>query len=222
MEELLTEEDILTEGHILKNDIEQTNPREKYKVYHLTLEEEAKILKETPELLESIRIKVLENSDEIKTLGAEVKSYLLGVRQRARSEEDILLLMPFIENFYEPLDRLNLLLNQLFYWQSLISCIEDPINVKGNDFSIEELRNKDIVIVAESLGIVLKNSSNLMTGLCPLHEEKTPSFTIYPGQRPNKNSFYCFGCNEGGDVITLVMKVKKINFIQALKYLKQL
>lgn len=50
---------------------------------------------------------------------------------------------------------------------------------------------------------------------CPFHNEKTPSFRHYK----HTNSWYCFGCNEGGDVIKLVMKIKDISFVEAVRLL---
>ena len=44
-------------------------------------------------------------------------------------------------------------------------------------------------------------------GLCPFHNEKTPSFTVYP----ENGSYYCFGCGQGGDVITFVMKNENLD-----------
>ena len=49
--------------------------------------------------------------------------------------------------------------------------------------------------------------------LCPFHSEKTPSFTLYP------DSFYCFGCGVGGDLITFIMKIENMDYIDAVKYL---
>ena len=55
--------------------------------------------------------------------------------------------------------------------------------------------------LAEKYGVALKQTgSNLMTGICPFHEDTDPSFTIYL----NSNSFYCFGCHIGGDSIALL------------------
>ena len=50
-------------------------------------------------------------------------------------------------------------------------------------------------------------------GLCPFHNEKTPSFTIFT----ETNSYYCFGCKIGGDVIDFVMKTQNLNFPETLR-----
>lgn len=56
---------------------------------------------------------------------------------------------------------------------------------------------------------------NRATGLCPLHNEKTPSFTVYLDQ----NSWHCFGCHQGGDVIALYAKYRGISNSEAIKEL---
>lgn len=56
-----------------------------------------------------------------------------------------------------------------------------------------------------------------MVGLCPFHGEKTPSFTVYP----ETDSFYCFGCGVGGDVIGFIRKVENLDYIDAVKLLAQ-
>lgn len=61
-----------------------------------------------------------------------------------------------------------------------------------------------IVDLAERSGVRLRRSGRCLVGLCPLHEETTPSFTVYPHQ----NSFYCFGCGAGGDIITLAIALE--------------
>ena len=58
--------------------------------------------------------------------------------------------------------------------------------------------------LAERHGVRLRRSGRCLVGLCPLHEETTPSFTIYPHQ----NSFHCFGCGAGGDVISLAIALE--------------
>lgn len=54
-------------------------------------------------------------------------------------------------------------------------------------------------------------------GLCPLHQEKNPSFMV----DEDKQLFHCFGCNQGGDLISFVMQAEKLTFTDALNYLKK-
>lgn len=61
----------------------------------------------------------------------------------------------------------------------------------------------------------LKHSGRISKGLCPFHKEKTPSFTVYQ----DTQSFYCFGCGAGGDIITFVMLSQNLDYMDALKYL---
>lgn len=75
----------------------------------------------------------------------------------------------------------------------------------------EDAKQVPIEHVCEALGVEIKRNF----GKCPIHEEHTPSFKIYP----NTNSWFCFGCGSGGDVITLVEKTTRKNFVETLKYL---
>ncbi len=70
--------------------------------------------------------------------------------------------------------------------------------------------------IAESYVELKKRGKNLL-GLCPFHNEKTPSFNIYP----NTNSFYCFGCNAGGGVIQFIMRIENLDFQEAVRFLAQ-
>ncbi len=63
----------------------------------------------------------------------------------------------------------------------------------------------------------IKRRGHLYTGLCPFHSEKTPSFTVYQ----DTQSFYCFGCGAGGDVISFVMKIENLEYIEAVKLLAE-
>lgn len=56
-----------------------------------------------------------------------------------------------------------------------------------------------------------------MVGLCPFHGEKTPSFNIYT----ETDSFYCFGCGASGDVISFIMKIDNLDYVEAVRYLAQ-
>ena len=63
----------------------------------------------------------------------------------------------------------------------------------------------------------LRRRGKNLVGLCPFHNEKTPSFCVYP----ENNSFYCFGCNKGGDIISFIMGVENLDFAEAVKFLAQ-
>ncbi|MBM3713862.1 MAG: DNA primase, partial [Actinobacteria bacterium] len=80
---------------------------------------------------------------------------------------------------------------------------------------IEELKtNADIQTVVSGY-VNLKKSGKNYTGLCPFHKEKTPSFTV----DSRKQLYHCFGCGEGGDVISFIMKVENLDFIEAAEFL---
>jgi hypothetical protein len=61
----------------------------------------------------------------------------------------------------------------------------------------------------------LRGHGKLATGRCPFHNERTASFTVYADQ----NTWWCFGCNEGGSVVDFVMRLKGIDFLSAVKSL---
>ncbi len=63
--------------------------------------------------------------------------------------------------------------------------------------------------------VTLKRAGSNFNGLCPFHNEKTPSFTVFPATK----SFYCFGCGAGGDAITFVMKTENLDYREALEHL---
>ncbi len=80
---------------------------------------------------------------------------------------------------------------------------------------IEEVRMRsDIVDVISGYVKLQKKGSNYF-GLCPFHNEKSPSFSVSPG----KQMYYCFGCGAGGNAITFVMEYENYTFTEALKYL---
>ena len=75
----------------------------------------------------------------------------------------------------------------------------------------EVLANTDIADVI-SAHVHLKKRGRDYVGLCPFHNEKTPSFTVSPG----KNMFYCFGCGAGGNAVTFLMKYNNSTFTRSL------
>lgn len=84
------------------------------------------------------------------------------------------------------------------------------------DFLLE-LKYRNGIESVVSNYVTLKKRGNNLVGLCPFHNEKTPSFTLYP----EDGSFYCFGCGAGGDVITFIMKAENLDYIDAVRFLAE-
>ena len=87
-----------------------------------------------------------------------------------------------------------------------------------NERFIQELQDKVDIESVISSSISLKRRGKNLVGLCPFHNEKTPSFTVYP----ESNSFYCFGCGAGGDVISFVRRMENLDYIEAVKAVAQM
>ncbi len=87
-----------------------------------------------------------------------------------------------------------------------------------SDFFLEQLKNAYRIEEIINSYVELKPSGGgRFVGLCPFHAEKTPSMMVYT----NTQSFYCFGCGAGGDVISFIMKIENLEYIDALKFLSQ-
>jgi len=80
---------------------------------------------------------------------------------------------------------------------------------------IEELKSRCDMHTIISGYINLKKAGKNWAGLCPFHKEKTPSFTV----DPRKQLYHCFGCGEGGDIISFIMKIENLDFIESAELL---
>lgn len=80
---------------------------------------------------------------------------------------------------------------------------------------IEELKSR--VEIEDLIGgyVRLRRQGSNLTGLCPFHSEKSPSFTVFVGNQ----SYYCFGCHAGGDAINFVRAVEHLDYVDAVKFL---
>jgi DNA primase len=88
-----------------------------------------------------------------------------------------------------------------------------PSNVaEAGSFAERVKQQADIVRVSGEY-VRLKKTGQNFTGLCPFHQEKTPSFSVHPV----KQMYYCFGCHEGGDVFKFVMQMDKCEFPEAVR-----
>ena len=80
---------------------------------------------------------------------------------------------------------------------------------------IEEVRAKTDIVELISGYVKLQRRGSSYFGLCPFHNEKSPSFSVSPG----KQMYYCFGCGAGGNVFTFLMEYENYSFQEALKLL---
>ena len=80
---------------------------------------------------------------------------------------------------------------------------------------IEKIKEQNDIVEIISEDIRLKKSGRNYIGLCPFHNDKSPSFTV----SQDKQIYKCFSCGEAGNVLTFIMKYKKLNFLEAAKYL---
>ena len=84
-----------------------------------------------------------------------------------------------------------------------------------SDDLIEEIRSRNDIVDVISSYVKLKKQGATYFGLCPFHNEKSPSFSVTPG----KQMYYCFGCGEGGNVYSFIMKYENYSFVEAVKML---
>lgn len=82
---------------------------------------------------------------------------------------------------------------------------------------IEDIRMKNDIVDVIGGYVKLQKKGSSYFGLCPFHNEKSPSFSV----SPSKQMYYCFGCGEGGNVITFIMKYENYNFAEALEMLAE-
>ncbi len=87
--------------------------------------------------------------------------------------------------------------------------------MRYSDDIIEEVRSKNDIVDVVSQYVRLTKKGNSYFGLCPFHNEKTPSFSVTPG----KQMYYCFGCGAGGNVFNFIMEYENYTFGEALKNL---
>lgn len=78
--------------------------------------------------------------------------------------------------------------------------------------AVEEVKSRLDIEQVVGQHVDLRRSGSGLKGLCPFHSEKTPSFFVFPG----RGTFHCFGCGQGGDILTFVQAYEKVDFREAL------
>lgn len=86
-----------------------------------------------------------------------------------------------------------------------------------NDEILDEIRSRNDIVSTISQYMMLKRKGRNYFGLCPFHNEKSPSFSV----SPDKQIFHCFGCGVGGDVINFVKKIENIGFLDSVRLLAE-
>lgn len=86
-----------------------------------------------------------------------------------------------------------------------------------NENFLQELKMRMDIESVISPYVKLRRNGRTFKGLCPFHNEKTPSFTVYP----DTQSYYCFGCGAGGDIITFTRSINNLDYMEAVKLLAQ-
>ncbi len=89
--------------------------------------------------------------------------------------------------------------------------------MKYSDDIIQRVKDATDIVSVIGEYVPLKKSGTSYKGLCPFHSEKSPSFMV----SPTRNSFHCFGCGKGGNVITFIMEMEKMPFPEALRLLAE-
>lgn len=89
--------------------------------------------------------------------------------------------------------------------------------MRYSDELLEEIRSRNDIIDVISQYVTLKRSGRNYFGLCPFHNEKSPSFSV----SPDKQIFHCFGCGVGGNVFHFIQKIENISFIESVQMLAE-
>ncbi len=80
---------------------------------------------------------------------------------------------------------------------------------------IEEIKARNDITDVISAYVTLKRAGSHSQGLCPFHNEKSPSFTVFA----QTQSFYCFGCQAAGDVVTFIRKIENLDYVESIRFL---
>src|SRR4030042_4204953 len=82
-------------------------------------------------------------------------------------------------------------------------------------YDLEEIRRRANIVEIISPHVALRKAGRRLTGLCPFHKERTPSFTV----DPESGLWHCFGCKAGGDLFRFVEMIEKVTFPEAAEML---
>jgi hypothetical protein len=154
--------------------------------------------------------------DKIKEWDAE-KKWLVGIAKKALREsmsENALEIRLAVQVFVMP--RINAAEKHIARLQRQIwHSSSHPVTGRITEADIRRARE---VPIASLVSSNLRRSGKTITAKCPLHDDRSPSFVIYP----ETNSCWCFGCQRGGDSISFTRLLLNLSFIEAVKYLQRI
>lgn len=169
-----------------------------------------------PEAKKIIPIKIKETKEEISEKKTDIENRLKKLYSLKVDEFSEFFGEELIKKFVMP--ELTVLEKRLFRLNRFLPLL-NPKTKKSNWFNFQEkieiARNHQIEAVARDK-LELRQVGANFTSLCPFHSEKHASFYLYP----KTNSFYCFGCQEHGDVIKLTMALFGLDFKEAVELLQ--
>ena len=169
----------------------------------------------------SIRItnKIVELADRIQDLRFHIfKLQKLKKQYESEGRENDARMTEF---FVEDHKKEITLLQKKLEWQNLklSSLIDKDASDKLIDWKKRIELIKFTLPIEQVVGkyVKLRKSGNKFTGKCPFHDDRNPSFVVYP----ETSTFYCFGCQKSGDIFTFVMEIEKLSFKEAVELLSR-
>lgn len=174
------------------------------------------LLKIFPDIIPNLPQILTEQENRLKKIERSVKKQLKTIQNN--TDEMTRWLKEWGLEHYEIIQILKLEKNIRFL--SRLLDLASGKKIKEGYLIDEDFRNakeRSIVEVVEPLLEKIKKVGNIYMACCPFHEDSTPSLAIYP----NSNTFKCFGCNLGGNLIKFIMLFYNLDFINTVKWLKE-
>lgn len=175
------------------------------------------IVESDPTIIDELPLLIAELCIERSELENEVQVVLLELQGSDYFEEEVttqFLIYPRIERLLV-IDAAIMRIKAKWFehYQKQLGIAHKRKGLSSSE--IQLARDTSVLVVAERAGLQLQKVGARYRTCCPLHTEKTPSFTLFP----DSNSWYCFGCHEGGDGIRLVRDMLGMSFVQAVKFI---
>lgn len=162
-----------------------------------------------PEAKAVIPAKIQEWKVVEETAKAKVRTALKIIKEKSKLENHWFW-RSILKYAFQPVQEFAVAQKHIKRLQWLLGSESKPKAIAWNK-AVENARRQDLVRIAENYGVQLVPAGKTYRALCPFHNERTPSFHIYP---PNR--FVCYGCGNKGDVISFVQLTAKCRFKEAV------